>query len=328
MLKFMKKKKKPSRKSSSELDGDESIAATTVEPKWVQAVPPPPFQSIPPLETHVHGTTYPRKVNESVFELYCPEGQQQVDIVFFHGLQIGTYRNAYVETWQSGQACWPQMWLPEDFPKARILSISYDSSFRRSKVEGIVDLKQLGEILVEDLIVSAGVGTKCPVILVGHSLGGIVIKQLCLEADKNQKSIHIHRIKPVKKFLKNIRGIFYYAVPHGGSQLANLVKNYIPYPGAMLDYLTVLSTHTEEINDAFRELRQARKWRADAVAEGLITRIGPFRAVVVTESSARIDVDSFEVLQDDHVSICKPKDTSAPSYILLKDFILGLVPLR
>jgi hypothetical protein len=49
---------------------------------------------------------------------------------------------------------------------------------------------------------------------------------------------------------------------------------------------------------------------------------------VVTEASARIDVDSFELLQDDHVSICKPRDTGAPSYVTLKEFISGLVSSR
>lgn len=321
MLSFIKKKKKY-RKSVSELpeDGTEGSRGTAVQPDGIV--------SIPPAETHAHGETYPRKVNGSVFELYAPEGQQKLDIVFFHGLQILTYRNAYIETWQSGSACWPQMWLPEDFPRARILSISYDSSARRSKIEGHVDLPTLGELLVEDLIVLAGVGTKCPVILVGHSLGGIVIKQLCLEADRNQKSSHLHRNKSIKNFLKNIKGIFYYSVPHGGSQLANLAKNYVPYTGAMLDYLTILSIHTEEINDAFRQLREARKWRADAVSENLVTWIGPFRALVVTETSARQDVDSFTVLEEDHLSVCKPKDTSAPSYVILKDFIIQLVPKR
>jgi hypothetical protein len=313
MLSFMKKKKKRSKRLSG--DGDER---STGDSEW-----PVP---IPPIQTVVHNTTYPRKVNDSVFELYAPEAQQQLDIVFFHGLQIGTYRNAYVETWQSGAVCWPQMWLPEDFPGARILSISYDSSARRSKVEGHVDLPKLGEILLEDVVVSAGVGTKWPVILVGHSLGGIVIKQLCLEADRNQKSHHFHRNKAIKNFLKNMRGIFYYSVPHGGSQLANLAKNYVPNTGAMLDYLTELSTHTQEINDAFRQLRQARRWRADGVSENVVTWIGPFRALVVTEASARQDVVNFTLLQEDHMSICKPKDTSAQSYIILKDFIIELVP--
>ncbi|KAG6555108.1 hypothetical protein Mapa_003143 [Marchantia paleacea] len=267
---------------------------------------------------------YPIKVNESVFELYAPEGQAQLDIVLFHGLQIGTYKTAFLETWQSGSICWPKTWLPVDFPNARILSISYDSSARRCKVEGRVDLKQLGEILLEDVICSAAVGEKCPVIMVGHSLGGIVIKQLCLEAERNMNT-HVHRNKYVKKFLKHLKGIFYFSVPHGGSQLANLAKNYIPNPGPMLDYLTVLSTHTEEINEAFVKLRQAHKWRAIAVSENLITRIGPFRAIVVTQESASRDVDEFILLEEDHVSICKPKSPDSPSYVHFRNFVIRVV---
>ncbi|KAL2641875.1 hypothetical protein R1flu_009462 [Riccia fluitans] len=268
------------------------------------------------------GHSFPRKLNDSVFELYSPEGGQKLDILFFHGLQIGSSRNAYLETWQSGSVCWPQNLLPMDFPRARILSISYDSSARRSKVDGRVNLSQLGEVLLQDVVVSAAVGENCPVILVGHSLGGIVIKQLCLEAEKHLRAHLIHRNKYVKKFMKNIKGIFYFSVPHGGSQLANLAKNYIPSPGPMLDYLTVLSTHTEETNEDFVKLRSSYKWRAMAVSESLITRIGPFRAVVVTQESASRDVDAFVLVEEDHISICKPKSPEDASYVYFKNFVI------
>lgn len=49
---------------------------------------------------------------------------------------------------------------------------------------------------------------------------------------------------------------------------------------------------------------------------------------MVTETSARQDVDTFTLLEEDHMSICKPKDTSAQSYIILKDFIIELVPAK
>ncbi|KAL3678086.1 hypothetical protein R1sor_021042 [Riccia sorocarpa] len=267
------------------------------------------------------GHSFPRKVNDSVFELYSPEGQHELDILFFHGLQIGSYKNAYIETWQSGSVIWPQNLLPIDFPRARILSISYDSSARRSRVQGRMNLSQVAEVLLHDVVVSAAVGENCPVIMVGHSLGGIVIKQLCLEAEKHLRAHLIHRNRYVKKFVKHLKAIFYFSVPHGGSELANLAKNYIPSPGPMLDYLTVLSVHTEEINEDFIKLRNSYGWRAMAAAESLITKIGPFRAVVVTQESASRDVDAFVLLEEDHVSICKPRSQEDPSYVYFKDFV-------
>jgi len=67
---------------------------------------------------------------QTVHVLWEPaEGQPSCDVVFFHGLQIGSYETAWEHTWKNQQGMlWPAEWLgQQDFPTARILSISYDS---------------------------------------------------------------------------------------------------------------------------------------------------------------------------------------------------------
>jgi hypothetical protein len=57
------------------------------------------------------------------------EGQPTLDVLFFHGLQLGSYKNAWEDTWKNkDKVVWPSQWLgAKDFPTARIMSISYDS---------------------------------------------------------------------------------------------------------------------------------------------------------------------------------------------------------
>jgi hypothetical protein len=49
-------------------------------------------------------------------------------VVFFHGLQSVSWDKAWDHTWRNeNEELWPADWLGQDFPSARILSISYDS---------------------------------------------------------------------------------------------------------------------------------------------------------------------------------------------------------
>jgi len=59
-------------------------------------------------------------------------------------------------------------------------------------------------------------------VLVGHSFGGIVIKSLTVEASKHASS----PCKTCKTFLKHIKGIIFYAVPHSGRLIAQYAENF------------------------------------------------------------------------------------------------------
>lgn len=101
----------------------------------------------------------PSQLNEAVYELYKPTSAAcNLDIVFFHGLQLQDYSTAYTETWLSARAdeCWPGTWLAHDFPRARILSVSYDSSAIRGSKQGNRDMEATGESLLDCLVCQAG----------------------------------------------------------------------------------------------------------------------------------------------------------------------------
>ena len=83
-----------------------------------------------------------------------------MDIVFFHGLQPGGCIEAWWDTWQSERPggttiCWPAELLGADFPRARILSVGYDSAERA----GHADMTTVGRRLTSALLLNAQWGS-------------------------------------------------------------------------------------------------------------------------------------------------------------------------
>ncbi|XP_031616537.1 serine/threonine-protein kinase pakF isoform X2 [Contarinia nasturtii] len=119
-------------------------------------------------------------------------------------------------TLESLSQCWPKDWLPIDFPTARVSAINYDTdphlwrpiwypSRKRSSL-AIRAMKMI-RILVEHKI-----GVNRPIIWVGHSKGGLYIKQIIVNA---------HECNAYWLW-KSSSAVLFYSVPHRGSPLAEL----------------------------------------------------------------------------------------------------------
>lgn len=198
-----------------------------------------------------------------------------MEIIFFHGLQVDDFEDAFWKTWvakDDEHVVWPKDWLSKHLPEARILSVSYNSS--ATKIAGQRDMYLLGESLVQDIIHSdSNIGQTCPVFLVGHCLGGIVIKEFIISAIKRTTMV-----KPEKKefgmlqtFLDNFRGAFFYATPHGGSKEITRFANRLKHPSQILHLLKTLDTDTARINNDFRQQRNMWNARTYALTESLPT---------------------------------------------------------
>ena len=66
-------------------------------------------------------------------------------------------------------------------------------------------------------------------VMVGHSFGGLVIKSLVVEVHKASmrgasNNLDENSIECAQAFLAGLRGIIFYAVPHGGANMSEIYR--------------------------------------------------------------------------------------------------------
>lgn len=115
--------------------------------------------------------------------------------------------------------CWPGDWLPLDCPGVRVIAVNYttDQYLWRplwKKKETRSNLIERSREMAE-LLIQHGVGQGHPIIWVGHSKGGLFVKQIIVDAWESGK-------RAMQPFWRNSRGVFFYSVPHRGSHLASV----------------------------------------------------------------------------------------------------------
>lgn len=141
-----------------------------------------------------------------------------VDICFVHGL--AGHGN---KTWTaSGQTSpWPKQLLPTEITNARILTYGYDAyvfpkSGTKASANQMVD--HASNLLID--LTNArldGDTSSRPLILVAHSLGGLVCKQALLRS-RNNPEVHLRGI------FNSTKGVIFLGTPHRGSWMADMAK--------------------------------------------------------------------------------------------------------
>lgn len=114
--------------------------------------------------------------------------------------------------------CWPGDWLPVDCPGVRVIAVNYTTDpylwrplwvRKRNRTTLLERAREMMELLTE-----IGVGVGHPIVWVGHSKGGIFIKQIMVDAWESG-------LASVEPLWRSSRGCFFYSVPHRGSPLAD-----------------------------------------------------------------------------------------------------------
>jgi hypothetical protein len=115
--------------------------------------------------------------------LWSPSGGKQrteLDVLLFHGLQLtaNDTTDAWSSTWtqrDNDDVCWPQEWLPFDLGEAvGIFAVSYNAHVVDSPYG---DVSEIAHNLIQTLT-SSRYEWHHPVVLIGHSFGGLVLKSL------------------------------------------------------------------------------------------------------------------------------------------------------
>ena len=166
-----------------------------------------------------------------------------------------------------------------------MLSVCYDSSARRSKSSGHLDLISLGEQLANALL-GEGIGTR-PLVLVGHSLGGLMLQQVCLSVESLASTSPDEAVKrKASDFTGNVLGAVFYSSPLAGSRLGDLANTvgWLASLGPVMSTLTTLSLDAHRVTEPFGDLRKRERqkrpgsWATLAFCETNATSLGKVRA--------------------------------------------------
>ncbi|KAI0423014.1 Alpha/Beta hydrolase protein [Xylaria grammica] len=131
-----------------------------------------------------------------------------MDIVAVHGLN-GHYMDTFTDkSWFAPATMWLKDLLPEKIPGCRVMSFEYDASVNSMSVANVRDsARSLLEHLRdkrEDTIYA-----DVPIVIVAHSLGGIVIKQALVLAGYDYPNM-----------ANCTKGIVFFGTPHRGADAA------------------------------------------------------------------------------------------------------------
>ncbi|XP_050458776.1 protein SERAC1 [Cataglyphis hispanica] len=204
----------------------------------------------------------------------------------------------------SKSLCWPKDWLPMDIPSLRLIGINYDTSLSmwtpfcpiQNKKNTI---KERSEEFITKLTM-ANVGQR-PLIWVGHSMGGLLVKKMLVEEWKTGDK---HGI------CKNTKAILFYGTPHRGSHVAALkqMTQMLVWPTVEVQELREESPQLLKLHEEFLEMLKEYHIEIVSFAEAkptLVTTLKfPFQ--FVSSNSADPGIGEFFEIPQDHLSICKP----------------------
>lgn len=165
-----------------------------------------------------------------------------------------------------------------------------------------------------------------PLIFIGHSLGGLVIKKALLEAKERED--------PIWNATRE-GGIMFMGVPHAGSgltgfaqTLANIANLYTPTNTSMLKQLAVDSPELLDLSRRFGNIQKYLQLVSVLEAERTpMPKLGRGSAKVVEDNSARLNLgeEEYKIDGSDHSTICKFDDAKNPEYLKVESSLKKLV---
>ncbi|KAG8161461.1 hypothetical protein KVR01_008448 [Diaporthe batatas] len=242
-----------------------------------------------------------------------------IDFIFVHGLGGGS-RKTWSKTSNSAHY-WPKEWPPTEprFKNVRIHSFGY-SAVWKERHASMLTIHDFGQALLSDVRNSPLLcHSDTPIVLVGHSMGGLVIKKMLLLAKQDPAASNI---------AARIHTLFFLATPHRGSNLANTLNNLLKLaighgPKSYVDNLYPDSEAITAINDQFRHVFQGINLYS--FFETMPTALG----LIVEKTSAVLDLPGEQIshLNADHSQMCKFDTPNDSNYTRLRDAFVASISL-
>ncbi|KAK5987003.1 Nephrocystin-3-like protein [Cladobotryum mycophilum] len=122
---------------------------------------------------------------------------------------------------RGGSHMWLRDSLPYDLtsetsskPMARVMIYGHESTVANS--QSMQNLEDLATGFHASLNTLANAATMRPIILIGHSLGGLIIKQALISLSRSE-------IEGDKKLIRAIYGVVFFGTPHDGMDISSLI---------------------------------------------------------------------------------------------------------
>lgn len=310
------------------------------------------FVCIPPdpkMPGELMDRSTPHLVNDVLYRLDSSTDlageNSPCDIILFHGHMFDIGEDWSCKTWITDREChpWPATWLPQDLklPQTRVFSVKYGQALGSNEVQKVLNwAEELAKKLTSHEQ-SLGLG-KALTVLVGHGIGGSIIKHMLLTMesiagrwDEAQGKLQ----KTLRSFLSSIKGIYFYASsePDEGATKVEASKRYFQY----LERLRMRMRSSPDLaegldrnpsprrtNEDFKTFRRRRNIKTYELTlaqqfPSITYGIGSEKSKIV----APYDVDKYQVAEARvrYDTICKPKDKADYRYRTLKRFIQGLI---
>ncbi|HUD40850.1 MAG TPA: hypothetical protein VMR06_02515 [Dokdonella sp.] len=253
----------------------------------------------------------------------CDNPNREMDVVFIHGLggdAFGTWRHGGDES-----TSWPH-WLGADTPNVGVWSLGYAAAPSKwPRIFGWFGLtsRDAGYAMslpdrarqVVDLMIQKGLGQR-PLILVGHSLGGLLTKQLLrYSVGADQESGH-------QMIAQATSAVLFLGTPHTGAALASIADRFRTVFGATVT-IEALRKHDPYLRDLFDWYRNnAPRLRIETATYYELRGVAGGTITIVDPSSAHPSVGRNPVgLDEDHLTLAKPRERDAQVCAALRRLI-------
>ncbi len=252
-------------------------------------------------------------------------------VVFFHGLN-GRYETTFASSGVPPEL-WPE-WLDADLgASVAVWGIDYGAAALRWQPGKSMALPDRAANVLPLLANEPGLQAG-DVVLVGYSLGGLVVKQV-LRLAQDQRSTDAH----IASFVRRVRKVAFIATPHFGSDHATWGNR-----------LSVLLLPRETVaglsrNDA--QLRDLNRWYRTFCEENQTQNLILFETNPIARH-VRVPMMGWEIpfgmgtvvkpdssdpgvpspvtiipIDADHRCIVSPKNRDAQTYVHIRDFVVG-----
>ena len=245
-----------------------------------------------------------------------PNDQVKKHVIFVHGLDGNSS-----DTWQSSSPIsefWPR-WLNDKSKQISIWAIDYSADKTRWFGGEAMHLTDRGLNLLHLLLLEPRL-QQGELIFVGHSLGGLVIKQLLRNA-VSEAHVNIN----ASDFIKRSRRVAFLATPHSGAHLGTLANSWrvILRPSPSTYSLIRNCPNLRDINNWYKKWAHAQKIEHLVLIETQPSKIKwGFKALIVEPNSADPGVETTAIPIDaDHYNICKPENQDSEIYTHILNFI-------